>query len=39
LWPVHVVIADAGHLNCINKDDFTTQLKAALESNQTAKVK
>lgn len=29
-WPVHL-IADAGHLNCILKPDFTSQLKAALK--------
>ncbi len=28
-WPVHI-IADAGHLNCILKPDFKTQLVAAL---------
>jgi len=28
-WPVHV-IADAGHMNCILKPDFKTQLAAAL---------
>jgi len=28
-WPVHI-IADAGHLNCILKPDFKTQLAAAL---------
>jgi hypothetical protein len=25
------VIADAGHLNCITKPDFKTQLEAALQ--------
>lgn len=29
-WPVHVV-ADAGHLDCIVKPDFKTQMEAALE--------
>jgi len=28
-WPVHI-ISDAGHLNCILKPDFKTQLVAAL---------
>ena len=28
-WPEHV-ISDAGHLNCITKQDFKTELKAAL---------
>ena len=29
-WPVHV-IADAGHISCVTKPDFKTQLEAALE--------
>ena len=29
-WPVHL-IQDAGHLNCVVKPEFRTQLKAALE--------
>jgi pimeloyl-ACP methyl ester carboxylesterase len=29
-WPVHI-IADAGHLNCVSKPDFKTQLETAIE--------
>lgn len=35
-WPVHI-IADAGHLNCIMKTDFKSQLDAALKSGSLAK--
>jgi pimeloyl-ACP methyl ester carboxylesterase len=28
-WPVHI-IADAGHLNCVSKPAFKSQLNAAL---------
>ncbi len=31
-WP-EKIIADAGHLNCIFKAEFKTQLEAALERN------
>jgi pimeloyl-ACP methyl ester carboxylesterase len=37
-WPEHVIDA-AGHLNCIMKPDFRTQLKTALDSNATTKQK
>jgi pimeloyl-ACP methyl ester carboxylesterase len=32
-WSVHI-IADAGHLNCISKPGFKTQLNAALNQSQ-----
>ena len=35
-WPVHI-IDGAGHLNCIMKPDFKTQLKAAIDQNASAK--
>jgi pimeloyl-ACP methyl ester carboxylesterase len=37
-WPVHV-IADAGHLNCVMKADFKTQLDAAVGSSSTAEAR
>jgi len=37
-WPEHV-IAGAGHLNCIMKPDFRTQLNTALDSNSAVKEK
>ena len=33
-WPVHI-IPGAGHLNCISKPEFKTQLEAALSKPQT----
>ena len=37
-WPEHV-IAGAGHLNCVAKPAFKTQLKTALDSNSVGKPK